>query len=1019
MGGFSISTEELGRRYGRDGTAEFTPVDYDAIARKHGGTVAEPSQAVDYDAIARKHGGTPQATEEEKRTVAGFLGNAVKSYGQLFNLPAQVEGMTALFSSMAEKSGLKPLPGIQGNAVDALVDHYKQRYGSLEGFQKALYEDPAGVMLDVATVLEPGAIGLKAAGLPRAAAVTTRAARGINPVAQTIRAGVAAAPYIATGARAAPTAIAGGARGAYKAAISPKTAGEAALGWTLTQVGVPHVGTALTGARIARGAYRGAREALKARAARAAESLRAREAPATIIREAPAEAPPIIGPERQLTAPPDVIVTPAPEAPPDTSFVRGVPAQYAEVIPRYMRSNAEAEAAALALKQAMQESGTIERGAGPITVPAPEIPTAASVRASDRIAQTLHEHGISAQDALLLDPSDWTGLTGPDAPPSLTRDAIVRLRELERAANRMPAETAKQAPAAAEATFQERKAKRTKAEAPPEAPALEAAEAAQNFREAVAVGAEDYRPPEGTAPRVRTAAEERIETIGKTIAAYKIPIEDVRRLAEEPLLLEQLARSLGVARPAPGEIPRIIRRIEELRGEPAAAPPAPPQSGLPAEVGRMAPADAEAVFQRTKRAKIEADAPTTERRNTLQGTSAEVPEPRSPVTGARSTAETTIRIPGEPQGYRANYAVRELSEIQPSHNPVTFEKNPQYHHRNDRNYSDPGNQERIVLNSQPGRFDPAYLLTDSPDAVNGAPVTDMRGNVLGGNSRRMILERVYRSNPEGAAAYRAELARRASQFGIDPASIEHMQQPILVRELVPDQDIAPQRAITELNKVGTAELTAAERATADARMLSADAADYLAGAMEAEGAEATLSDVLSGRRGAEIIQKLVDDGVFSMQEKPKLIDSRTGSVTAAAKERISKMLLGQVFESSDQMLRTPPEIRNKLERVVSPLVQSGSRRGFDLLPIVREAIDLLEYAQAHGIRNLEDAIAQEGLFGTAPQFSPQAVEMAEFIRGRKPTEISKAFRRYVASSEPTMFGESTPAEAFADAFRRE
>jgi hypothetical protein len=44
------------------------------------------------------------------------------------------------------------------------------------------------------------------------------------------------------------------------------------------------------------------------------------------------------------------------------------------------------------------------------------------------------------------------------------------------------------------------------------------------------------------------------------------------------------------------------------------------------------------------------------------------------------------------------------------------------------------------------------------------------------------------------------------------------------------------------------------------------------------------------------------------------------------------------------------------------------------------------------------------------------VDLAQFILDSNPTKIGQAFRRYVANADPTFFGESTPAEAFADAF---
>lgn len=41
-------------------------------------------------------------------------------------------------------------------AFNAVVDHYVQRYGSMEGFKEALAKDPAGVLLDMSTVLTLG-----------------------------------------------------------------------------------------------------------------------------------------------------------------------------------------------------------------------------------------------------------------------------------------------------------------------------------------------------------------------------------------------------------------------------------------------------------------------------------------------------------------------------------------------------------------------------------------------------------------------------------------------------------------------------------------------------------------------------------------------------------------------------------------------------------------------------------------------------------------------------------------------
>jgi len=376
-----------------------------------------------------------------------------------------------------------------------------------------------------------------------------------------------------------------------------------------------------------------------------------------------------------------------------------------------------------------------------------------------------------------------------------------------------------------------------------------------------------------------------------------------------------------------------------------------------------------------------------------------------------------VTVPGEVKAYAATYAAWELADLVPSHCGLTFNRNPKYQFKNDRNYSDSSNQERIIVNSSPGRFSAVYLINDNPDASNGPSIIVPEGLVLGGNNRVMLLQRVYANFPAGAEEYRALLIAKAERFGLLPADIEGMRQPVLVRQLEPGV-MDYQRAITDFNKVGTADFTVAERSTTDARNLDEDTAQYIAAAIESQGPDATLNDALSARGGIMIVNHLVDAGVFTMQEKPKLIDSRTGAVTGIAKERISKMLLGSLFAESDQMQRTAPELRNKLERIVASVLRSQSKPEWSLLDVMREAIDLLEYSQAHGISFLPDAVCQSDLFGDGPQFSERAVVMAQFIRGQKPTVIAKAMRSYTAEMEPGFFHESTPEESFELNFKQ-
>jgi hypothetical protein len=398
----------------------------------------------------------------------------------------------------------------------------------------------------------------------------------------------------------------------------------------------------------------------------------------------------------------------------------------------------------------------------------------------------------------------------------------------------------------------------------------------------------------------------------------------------------------------------------------------------------------------------------------ISGTGAPAARP-----GAGET--TSVVVPGEETEIGARYEVRDLSEIQPSHSGHTFLANPDYAHHNERDYSKPENQQRIINQSSEEKFNPRYLVTDNPDALNGPPVIDEDGHVLGGNSRAMTLQRVYGRNAQAAASYRELLERKAAQFGIDPASLADLENPVLVR-VASDDDLhalpgGSKWAIRKTNVSGTAQLSASERATADAGQMTPEMKADIAQAIEEAGPGATLSDALTGRAGTILVNRLIAQGFFSEQERPSLMDGRTGALTQLAKDRISKALLGQFFQDSDQFQRFPASIKQKLERVSAPLATVAGEPGWDLLPKVKEAVNLIEYADAHGIKNLSDVVAQRDFFGgESSPWTPEAIRLAELLRNAKPNDVVAAFRKYVNSKEPTMFGESTPQEAFRDAF---
>jgi DdrB-like nuclease len=389
--------------------------------------------------------------------------------------------------------------------------------------------------------------------------------------------------------------------------------------------------------------------------------------------------------------------------------------------------------------------------------------------------------------------------------------------------------------------------------------------------------------------------------------------------------------------------------------------------------------------------------------------------------GVRS-ADTIVPVPGKSgAGYRAEYKLRELSDIQASHNGNSFSPNPKYALQNDRDYANVVNQRKVVDWSSRAEFRPGELVNDNPDATSGPIVTDAQGQVLGGNGRKMILDRVHTGNPDGAAAYRALLKAKAEQFGLDPAAVDAMKQPVLTREIADAALPDKQKAVTDFNKKGTADLTPGERAIADSRRVSDATLDDMAARLDAAGPKATVADVLAGKAGGEALQKLIADGVISPQEQASLVDARSGELTKAGRERISQLMIGRYFAEPAQLDRMALSARAKLERIAAPLAQVEAKPAWNLTPDVRAAVDLSDQARKLGIKSVADFIAQDGLFGK-DKYSPNAIILAKALATSKSTELTAAARQYAqdaayADKGPTLMGDApTPKESFAASF---
>ncbi len=145
---------------------------------------------------------------------------------------------------------------------------------------------------------------------------------------------------------------------------------------------------------------------------------------------------------------------------------------------------------------------------------------------------------------------------------------------------------------------------------------------------------------------------------------------------------------------------------------------------------------------------------------------------------ARQAAEIEAQRP-------ARWALVEADSLKASHdarmNPVAD------HPYNRRNVS--RHEQEMAVSGILKEFDPQRLV-DALDDADGAPIVARDGTVEAGQRRTIALQRAYQANGQKAADYRQTLRDQAPRLGLDPAAVDGMKKPVLIR--LPDQE-APRR----------------------------------------------------------------------------------------------------------------------------------------------------------------------------------------------------------------------------------
>ena len=327
----------------------------------------------------------------------------------------------------------------------------------------------------------------------------------------------------------------------------------------------------------------------------------------------------------------------------------------------------------------------------------------------------------------------------------------------------------------------------------------------------------------------------------------------------------------------------------------------------------------------------------------------EKPESAQKTPTIKAGATATIYTPkGKP--VQVQYRIVEAADLVASHEfDGTVNRNyPQTLQPRDRSKGTYQVQVRQIANNPEGE-----RLGASPETDRGAPIV-REGIVESGNGRTIGIKQAYNNGTAGD--YRAYLEDHAAEFGLDPAEVEAMQQPVLVRERLTEMDDAARRDfVVDSNTDAKMANSASEDAKADAGRLD----DRLLGMLNIpEGGDLLAA---SNEPFLNAFARAIGDNSLNQYKDD------SGRWNDAYRRRVANAIFAYGY-GSDALLKaatgdsdfTGKNITSSLMNNAAKMAElrnAAPEHAGDLVNIMAEAIGLMNDARRNG-QSLQEVINQ-------------------------------------------------------------
>jgi hypothetical protein len=311
--------------------------------------------------------------------------------------------------------------------------------------------------------------------------------------------------------------------------------------------------------------------------------------------------------------------------------------------------------------------------------------------------------------------------------------------------------------------------------------------------------------------------------------------------------------------------------------------------------------------------------------------------------------------------FEMRYELRELDDLVTSNND-SGSVNPNFPKE-----LQPRDRTRVASQRQidtiAANIQPEALLGEFKAIDRGTPIIGDDNAVESGNGRSMALRRARDQHPEQFQKYQDELKKSAQDKGIDPATLDSFDNPVLVR--VRKTDVDRVEFAKEANTASILGASDTERARADAGRITSEGLQNIL-------VKDSIDDTIRSRANRDFVRSFV--GNTPEVERAAMID-KNGALTKTGENRIKAAMFNRVYDSpelSDRIFEsTDNDIKNITNGIMNALgnsskaeelIRTGQRdKGLSLSGDVSKAVQTFAALKDRKM-TVSDFLAQGALF---------------------------------------------------------